>query len=298
MNAELFFRNIFGERKLSKPAQIRGSFSFKRGMRDFFDALLSALTKRRVSLNIKSRPTPGELLKWIRQGEWIVFCCGPKQTLSYFHAFQMGESTSFEEKFLIQNVLPSELVLSLLESIEMISLIKVTVLFDQKDSDSDPEDPRGFGILFPAHEEFNSLGVLMEHLIFEHRGNEVCEAWILGGSQRPEQLNWSDERILDSILKDRARVFRTQPKIKSYRITRWKDTLPQYTNSINELSKWKNTQKPPLFLHGNYLGKIGLSKIYEESSNLSERMKSFLDENLLEKINFKKTDSIKSRQPN
>lgn len=270
MSANLFYRNLFLEEKSPRHPKIKGSFSFEHGMQDFFKALLQSLEKKNVLLKTKDQPNEKEIDLWLKDDEWVIFCCGPKATLNYLHGLQIQSDETIIRK-LNSNFSMSNLI-QLLEELEMISIIKVTILFDQPMKSRNRKDPQGFGILFPSEENFNSLGVLMDHWIFDHRGENICETWILGGALKPEMLELTDEQIIEAILMDRKRIFAEHPKIKNYRITRWRKTLPHYTETVNKLARWNISQTPPLLLHGNYLGKIGLSRIYEESIRLAQKI--------------------------
>ncbi|NJL25286.1 MAG: hypothetical protein HC902_08975 [Calothrix sp. SM1_5_4] len=56
-------------------------------------------------------------------------------------------------------------------------------------------------------------------------------------------------------------------------ITRWARALPHYTVEWERALKSLRCE-PPIFLHGNYLGQIGLARILAGSKKLAARIKA------------------------
>jgi len=145
---------------------------------------------------------------------------------------------------------------------ESVPLISATCFFKP-----DSHDLKGFGCLFPKEQGFSALGVLFNSSIFAERSPMRSETWIFS------QKDLSDEQILKLIDEDRTRLRRTKstPSI-SAKISRYPRALPHYT------VKWERTLRqltPPknLFLHGNYLGHLGLSQILTRSRQLAQEIK-------------------------
>jgi len=141
-----------------------------------------------------------------------------------------------------------------LRQVEMLPIVTATLFFEEKES------LRGFGVLFPETEKFNSLGVLFNHDIFYGRSVKQSETWILGGANNKSINEKSNEEILDVILKDRRRVFKNENKPIQHVITRWPQALPHYSVRLEKILSELET---PLNVHlvGNYLGQIGLSQM-------------------------------------
>ncbi len=266
MSAGLLYQQLFHRTKTLKHPLIRGSFSFQNGMKDFIDALETKLRKNHVEIKLNADLATQEIYNFIQSGDWVIFCCGPSEAVKYLHELQLissqNRTNSISDHSLFR-LLPT------LMKVDLLSLIKVTLVYNQKNHSLPKDEITGFGILFPEKEKMTSLGVLMDTSIFDHRGENLCETWILGGSYKPEILDFSDKDILDAIQIDRKKVFRYEYPLKTYHITRWRKTLPHYDQTIEDISRIYQPI-PPLFLHGNYLGKIGLSKIYENSIQLSK----------------------------
>ena len=162
-----------------------------------------------------------------------------------------------------------------LQKLKYNDLVSVTVLASEKDGlkvdQTEMNSPgvnekmiRGFGVLFPRDQQFNSLGVLFPNWIFQGRGPQRHETWILPSADRD-----SDELILNQIQSDRTRLMNARHALAKYHIYRWPEAIPSYDLNLELfLEAW--SQKKPVFLHGNYLGEIGLGKILCKSKALAE----------------------------
>lgn len=154
-----------------------------------------------------------------------------------------------------------------------VSLLSATISLAQA-----TDRVRGFGCLFPAAEKFESLGVLFNSDIFVQRGPE-SETWIFAG----DETRWPDSVILDKILKDRQRITSTEANIDFFQIHRWPQTLPLYGLELEKFLKSPRWQEENIFatgaqvnkqlyLTGNYLGGLGLTKILGYNERLADRM--------------------------
>lgn len=157
-----------------------------------------------------------------------------------------------------------------LKSIEAVPLMSVTLVWPEN-----TQTLNGFGCLFPPSENFFSAGVLINSCIFSGRGPNPSEAWII--SQNPENL--TDQAIKSSILADRRRLFANQDEPIECHITRWPKAIPAYNQQLNHfLSGFSEIEKSlankNIFLSGNYLGKIGLAKIYDQNIVLAKKLKA------------------------
>jgi len=148
-----------------------------------------------------------------------------------------------------------------LARIEMLSLLTVTCFFDKQAAAL-----KGFGCLFPRDQGFRARGVLFNDCIFEGRGPTHGETWIFGGALDPDIVNLNDEEITSTILADRGRFYRQQDNPLAVHIKRWPNALPHYSVDL-ERTLTKLPEPPPnIALVGNYLGRIGLAKIFERAA--------------------------------
>ncbi len=155
----------------------------------------------------------------------------------------------------------------ILKQCESVPLLRVTCFFEPSKTDLE-----GFGCLFPMQQKFHSLGVLFDSCIFPNRSKLRAESWIMGGARYPEIGAWSDDQVIESIVADRKRMLGSDDRPLSYHVTRWSRAIPHYT------TKWEAALKslrvnPPLYLHGNYLGQLGLSRILNRSVQLALEIK-------------------------
>jgi len=202
-----------------------------------------------------------------------------------------GVSFSYEEHFKMPEVITDPIVIctsawsaaeilngfddklsAQLKTCESLSLVSVTAFFE-----ATPVDLQGFGCLFPPPQMFTASGVLFNECIFADRSKKRSETWIFGGSLRPDLVTWSDEQIIGALVKDRERLSGSKEPPTSYEISRWPRAVPHY-NVAWEKTLRELKPKTPLFLHGNYLGGLGLSRIYSRSRQLARRMSEISDE--------------------
>ncbi len=187
---------------------------------------------------------------------------------------------------LLEKIAP--IVSEKMKSLPTVSLVATTIGF------SNPTNRvRGFGCLFPKNENFHSLGVLFNTDLFENRGRLTSETWIFNGQALP----LTDSEILDQIHGDRRRLSSESLKIEFSEIVRWPNVLPLYgielekfleadffvrresalkipaLNLLKEGAQIKESNFP-VYLTGNYLGGIGLSKILNYNQRLARRIHS------------------------
>lgn len=156
-----------------------------------------------------------------------------------------------------------------LDQIQAVSLTTVTLVWPKES-----QTLEGFGCLFPPVEHFFAAGVLVNSCIFAHRGPNPSETWII--SQDLEKF--SDEQIKQHVLMDRQRLFANQGQAFECYITRWPKAIPAYNQQLeNFVEAYQQTAKAlakeNIYLSGNYLGKIGLSKIYDQNIALAKKLK-------------------------
>lgn len=148
-----------------------------------------------------------------------------------------------------------------LARVEMLSLLTATCFFRQEAGSL-----KGFGCLFPQDQNFRARGVLFNGCIFEGRGPAHSETWIFGGALDRDVINLNDEEITSTILSDRARLYRRQDSPLAVHIKHWPNALPHYSVDL-ERTLVKLPQPPSnIALVGNYLGRIGLAKIFERAA--------------------------------
>lgn len=224
-----------------KKTGYHGLVSAKNGMQDFIDALETKLKSLDVHIHLSSN------YQFEASENPVVF------------ATSAASAAQLTEKF-------SDLS-QLLKRIQMCPLVTVTSFWKKKNS------YKGFGCLIPRGLKIRTLGVLMNSYIFAGRDRIYNETFILGGATDLEILKLSDLELHQLVLRERKEIFKSTDELISLHITRWPQALPHYTTELEEILK--NIKLPPgIFLHGNYLGKIGLSKILDRSIDLAKEIEA------------------------
>ena len=241
LSATLLLSGIF-TRRLGPRPKIRGSVSPPGGMGELISKLRAKLEERGVSFHFREAGPS-------RPPEDLTYYCGSAKDTSETLATIDPELSE------------------LLGRIEMLPLVSITGFFQ-----ANPAMKPGFGVLFPAHEGFHSLGVLYNHSIFPGRitGEGISsETWILGGARRPEIRSFEVDRILGELFEDRKRLpggERSEGELVHYVLHRWPIAIPYYTFELEDIlaevsRRLRETGK--IKLMGNYLGGIGLAKILD-----------------------------------
>lgn len=150
---------------------------------------------------------------------------------------------------------------------ESLPLATVTAFFIPQS-----KDIRGFGCLFPTREKFHALGVLFNDCIFSDRSTQRSETWIFGGAHDREVTERDDRALIDHLRLDRTRLRGRNDMPLATHITRWPRALPHYTVEWEQSLRTLSVDRP-LFLHGNYLGALGLAQIYQRSLILARELK-------------------------
>jgi len=141
--------------------------------------------------------------------------------------------------------------------------------------------PKGIGVLMPEGENVDTLGILFNSSSFAGRvHSEPNSTWVsltafLGGSQKPEELKFSDDDILSMIRGDLERLFGFRGEISGARIHRWENAVPRYNQSLTEL--WDAARlgwcaQPGRILFGNYTGQVSVRGMIEAAAEVQHSL--------------------------
>lgn len=236
-------RLIFGRANLPahlqtyrpQKARARGTVAPPNGMQQLIDGLVNFLRDKGVTISFSE----------------VLSANGNDPTVVCLSATAAAEYLASASPDLAQE----------LARVEMLSLLTATCFFDK-----DAASLKGFGCLFPQVQSFRARGVLFNDCIFEGRGPAHSETWIFGGALDRDVVNLNDEELIRTILADRARFYRQEDRPLAVHIKRWPNALPHYSVEL-ERTLVKLPQPPPnIALVGNYLGRIGLAKIFERAA--------------------------------
>lgn len=152
---------------------------------------------------------------------------------------------------------------------EMQDLISVTIWFPEE-----RKIPKGFGGLFPKEEQSIALGVLFNSDTFVDRAHSGLrsETWIL--DFKAVGLR-NDEELISEICKDRSKRWQSIARPVEYKVFRWNKALPVYGLELEKFLR-DHGEYWDLQLHGNFMGGIGLSKIYCRSIEMADKLKERL----------------------
>jgi oxygen-dependent protoporphyrinogen oxidase len=154
-----------------------------------------------------------------------------------------------------------------LSRIQMTSLVSAKVFFDKAQTEF-----KGFGCLVPrVGGSFKTLGILMNSYIFAGRDKTYNETWILGGAGSEKFNFMSDLEIQNLIQTERAELLKRTDTILYAKIDRWDNALPAYDIELEQVLQQIELPSD-LYLHGNYLGGLGLSKILERGDHLAQEL--------------------------
>ncbi|HEY8271239.1 MAG TPA: FAD-dependent oxidoreductase [Pseudobdellovibrionaceae bacterium] len=237
MSAELIIGPYFKRKNPKTKRGYRGTISFQNGMGEFIAALERKLRQEGVRIYLNSVYEPEDL------------------TIPHVICVSAAVAPRVVRK------VSAELASSL-SRIEVLPVLSATLFFKEPQAKI-----VGFGALFPEDQNFRVLGVLSNAYIFENRGPAYSETWIFGGAHSPEMVAKSPDEILARIQMERKRILGVEDRYFDYRMNPSPQALPHYTlehkKILEELKLPKN-----LYLNGNYMGGIGLSKILSRSKEL------------------------------
>lgn len=243
----------------SKAGRLKGSLSPKAGMQD----VIVSLEKYLAAKNIKIYRSSAQQLDLLNSYSATVLAVGLEQSKSFLSLLAPKASAC-------------------LNQIPTVSLISTTLGFAKE------KIFKGFGCLFPKPMKFNSLGVLFNTDIFPNRGSIQSETWIMNDIK--------SDSVVDLILQDRKRLVGDDQIPIFSKTHQYPKALPLYGFELENFllsdvfirneektlfEVFKNgarliESETPLYMTGNYLGGIGLTKILDYNVRLAARMKKDL----------------------
>lgn len=261
LSARLILAAFFNPLLKSKKGVHRGSLSPVSGMQAIIDALVDFLKSKNVVIHLNQEVSLEDL-----QNDFnFIVCAGSLKSLSsLFH----GNTEFLGEPY---------------KHVKMLD-ISTAVITPYKE-----KNIKGFGCLFPRSENFKSLGVLFNTDIFSNRGEKGSETWILPFVSEDQNV------IKHVVAHDRLRLHREESDFEILKFNSYPQGLPHYDNNLlkfleSDVFLTQNTNEDDflksfaegarlkfsnrfIYLTGNYLGGLGLSKILDYNLRLSRRIK-------------------------
>ncbi|MEI7440482.1 MAG: NAD(P)-binding protein [bacterium] len=184
------------------------------------------------------------------ENEKVIFCGSLGGAQKFFKDFDLVKETY--KDFLTLPSLP---------------VSKATLFFDLESS---KKTPHAFGVLFPRIEKRPFLGVLLDTKIFKRKDKVYSESWI-------SNEDFADLKSAQSkILNERKFLFKSKEEPLLGHLKSWQKVLPLYGDGLNRflLDRWpqmrRDLSKNEIYVHGNYLGHLGLSRLILESKNMAQ----------------------------
>jgi protoporphyrinogen oxidase len=135
---------------------------------------------------------------------------------------------------------------------------------------------RGVGVLVPAQEARNCLGILFNSSAFAGRvfdeSRHASFTVLLGGTAQPRWVAATDEEIGAAVRAELTELLGIQGEPLQLVINRWPRAIPQYSTSLPAL--WRLTREtwcaqPGRVLFGNYTGQVSLRGMIEHAVTMN-----------------------------
>lgn len=229
----------FFEKKPSTRGVLRGTVAPENGMQEWIEKITRALEAggAKLLLNSTAKPDPNDATP----------------TIVCAHARD------------IAGILPAEWV-GAFARLESPGVVTCTLYFEEH-----PDQPRGFGILFHPSEGFAALGCLFESDCYPRRSRTRAERYILSEAYIKDLLALDDRRVIELVLKDRARFSPVQDFL-DYRVHRAPQGFPVYGLELERALAATPLHQGNIYLHGNFTGRLGLAQIALRTAELVERL--------------------------
>jgi oxygen-dependent protoporphyrinogen oxidase len=134
----------------------------------------------------------------------------------------------------------------------------------------------GFGYLSPQRSRRDVLGVQWCSSIFPDRAPAglVLMRAMCGGWNRPEIVDWDDDRLLAAVRAELGQVMGVQAAPVFHQVVRWDRAIPQYHLGHLERVAWieeRTARHPGLYLGGNAYRGVALNDCVEQAGVLADR---------------------------
>jgi protoporphyrinogen/coproporphyrinogen III oxidase len=143
------------------------------------------------------------------------------------------------------------------------------------------EQLHGFGFLAPRGQGMHLLGALFSSALFPDRAPKDMEllTCFLGGMFEPEAIDWTDERVWDTVCPELKAALKTSEAPKPIALFRQRHAIPQY-NVGHE--RWVAAVKdelkkmPGVFIASNYLEGVSVPACIEQGGRTARAVADYL----------------------
>src|SRR2546423_553173 len=160
------------------------------------------------------------------------------------------------------------LVVSVTSSRNRRTMLVTVTAFVARDSFTRPV--RGVGVLVPAKEGRECLGILFNSSAFEGRARDESRhasfTILFGGASQPQWVAAPDEEIERAVRSELRAVLGIRGEPLRLVVTRWRRAIPQYSTRLPRV--WQSAREtwcaaPGRVLFGNYTGQVSLRGMIE-----------------------------------
>jgi protoporphyrinogen/coproporphyrinogen III oxidase len=174
----------------------------------------------------------------------------------------------------------AELDAELAQQIRAIAYNRIAVValgFRQADV---PVSLAGFGYIAPENTKRDLLGVQWCSSIYPQRAPTGCVLLraMCGGWQRPEIVDWPDDRLLQALLAELRLAMRITAAPIFHKIVRWDKAIPQYhLGHLERVAgiKTRLAGHPGLWLGGNAYHGVALNDCTEQGVEIAEVVRRY-----------------------
>jgi len=259
LSAQLVLGGLFD----STRKRYRGLIAPQGGMQQLIDALTQYLLDRGVQVHLNSPINSFALNSLTKKPPSAPLESTPSHASSSPLPFAICLKPP-EAGQILEHLCPS--TTELLKKIKMHNKTTCTIFYKEF-----PKNKKqwGFGCLLPpsANPQW-PLGILMNSFIFSGRDSCYSENWIFSDAAESRFRNSSEPEIFQFLQECRHGIFGETLPISEIGVKHWTPALPCYDLTLEEVLQDLNPP-PGIYLHGNYLGQIGLTAILERSQNLA-----------------------------
>jgi oxygen-dependent protoporphyrinogen oxidase len=266
------FSGMISRMKKRKAARLAGEYvasnsmiSFKKGMSTLINALSQKLADD-ITLN-----TPITQFTAIESGGWQA---STSDGITYLAKKVIITLDAPDAATLLQHV--SLRAANLLKSIESPPLAVIALGFDEKQI-THPLD--GFGCLIPRSLGIETLGAIFSSRIFSNRApdGKVLLSCFLGGSRNPIVANYSEEEMVQQVVKDLTPLLCITGQPEFTKVKLWKHAIAQYHlghfEKIGQIRQALAEDCPNIITRANWHEGISIPDVVANSESFARQQK-------------------------
>lgn len=241
LSAQLIF-NYFFSKKKNPLGLLRGSVAPEKGMGQWIDSLVHYLKAKNVQFHFSQKAIPSK-------DEICILATDLESAKDILSRTQDSRA-------------------EILSKTPCVDLVSVNHFYKKRPF----TQKSGFGVLFARDQEIEPLGVLFNSDIFPQRSeNSHSETWIFGSSAQG-YADKKDDYFFQNIQATRQKLWGSNDEPIETRINRWTKAIPLYGIELEKALKDLKVREESVYLMGNYLGEIGLNRLFHRAKSLIDTL--------------------------